>query len=855
MSQTGYTPILSYASGTASAVPSASNLTSSASGAELAVNYADGKLFYKDSGGVVQVMASKATGSIGGATTQVQFNNAGALGGSASLTWNGTVLTSSGFAGPLNGTVGATTPSTGAFTTLSASSTVSGTGFSTYLASPPAIGGTAAAAGSFTTLNSTGGALNGSIGATTASTGAFTTTTVSTSETLSYGTANGVAYLNGSKVLTSGSALTFDGSQLAVNAAAGGINMVVSSSGNTGSRIVGGTGAGLGAYLSLQAQGTNAFLIGTESSVSGGTSNNLMFYGYGSNSIIFAPATTESMRLTSSLLSVVPGATIQGLTVGRGAGAVATNTAVGSSALATNTTGNYSAAFGDRALTQNTTGATNAAVGSLALYSNTTGSNNASLGYSALYGNTTGGANTAVGREALQANTTASNNTAVGYQAGYTNSTNGGLTAIGYQAAYTTTAENVTALGYLTLKSNTTGAENTAGGVTALYSNTTGSYNTAWGRDALRNNTTANNNTAVGYQAAYTNTTGDLLSAVGRYALYSNTTGTQNSAVGQSALYSNTTGNYNNAFGSGALQVNSTGSNNTAIGQQALYFNTTASNNTAVGYQAGYTMTLGSANTFIGYQAGYNAASGGSQNTLNTFIGYQSGVSMTTGLKNSILGSFSGNQGGLDIRTANNYIVLSDGDGNPRGVFDGSGNFLVGTSTPQAKLTVINGSNTNRALYVEGYPSGLPTSSFYRDNTDAQYAITVRHDNAVSTSTGYMIQFLNQGGTGVGSITSTGTGTAYNIISDQRLKENIVDAPSASGDIDAIQVRSFDFISDKSSVKYGFIAQELVKVAPQAVHQPADPEEMMAVDYSKLVPMLVKEIQSLRKRLAALEAK
>lgn len=55
-----------------------------------------------------------------------------------------------------NASVGATTPSTGAFTTLAASSTVSGTGFSNYLASPPAIGGTTAAAGSFTTLSSTG---------------------------------------------------------------------------------------------------------------------------------------------------------------------------------------------------------------------------------------------------------------------------------------------------------------------------------------------------------------------------------------------------------------------------------------------------------------------------------------------------------------------------------------------------------------------------------------------------------------------------------------------------------------------------------------------------------------------------
>lgn len=54
---------------------------------------------------------------------------------------------------PINGTVGATTANTGAFTTLSASSTVSGTGFSTYLASSPAIGGTAACpAGTFTTL-------------------------------------------------------------------------------------------------------------------------------------------------------------------------------------------------------------------------------------------------------------------------------------------------------------------------------------------------------------------------------------------------------------------------------------------------------------------------------------------------------------------------------------------------------------------------------------------------------------------------------------------------------------------------------------------------------------------------------
>jgi hypothetical protein len=50
--------------------------------------------------------------SAGGSDTQVQFNSSGNLAGSANLTFNGTVLTAAGFSGPLNGSVGATTPST-----------------------------------------------------------------------------------------------------------------------------------------------------------------------------------------------------------------------------------------------------------------------------------------------------------------------------------------------------------------------------------------------------------------------------------------------------------------------------------------------------------------------------------------------------------------------------------------------------------------------------------------------------------------------------------------------------------------------------------------------------------------------
>lgn len=68
MAQTGYTPILIYSSSTAAAAPTAGNLTNSTLGSELAINIADGKLFYKDSGGTVQVIGWKTVPTTAGGT-------------------------------------------------------------------------------------------------------------------------------------------------------------------------------------------------------------------------------------------------------------------------------------------------------------------------------------------------------------------------------------------------------------------------------------------------------------------------------------------------------------------------------------------------------------------------------------------------------------------------------------------------------------------------------------------------------------------------------------------------------------------------------------------------------------------
>jgi hypothetical protein len=155
----------------------------------------------------------------------------------------------------------------------------------------------------------------------------------------------------------------------------------------------------------------------------------------------------------------------------------------------------------------------------------------------------------------------------------------------------------------------------------------------------------------------------------------------------------------------------------------------------------------------------------------------------------------------------------------------------------------------NTGNLLVGKTSQVSAGRFGVQYDSGQHGVGIDQD---FSGGGTFINFLVQNSP-VGSVQTNGSTTSYNTSSDYRLKENIVDAPSASDDIDAIQVRSFDWKADGSHQKYGMVAQELQAVAPEAVSIPDDPEEMAGVDYSKLVPMLVKEIQSLRARVQQLE--
>ena len=262
----------------------------------------------------------------------------------------------------------------------------------------------------------------------------------------------------------------------------------------------------------------------------------------------------------------------------------------------------------------------------------------------------------------------------------------------------------------------------------------------------------------------------------------------------------------------------------------------------------------------------------GDDGTVNTRIIQFSRAAAVTDIVN-ILGINAG-VGAADIALQASGGNVGIGTTSPSSIFNiktSNGQFLVqnGTSAAQMRISAFNNAgNANAALIFEGYSSeygrfdtsgnllvgttsSSPTNGNWLTSLPASAGAYHAIGHASGTPSGNYFQAFYYNASAIGSITQSGTtAVLYNLTSDQRLKTNIVDAESSSALIDAIQVRQYDWKSDGSHQRYGFIAQELVTVAPEAVHQPADPEEMMGVDYSKLVPMLVKEIQSLRKRLA-----
>jgi len=121
-------------------------------------------------------------------------------------------------------------------------------------------------------------------------------------------------------------------------------------------------------------------------------------------------------------------------------------------------------------------------------------------------------------------------------------------------------------------------------------------------------------------------------------------------------------------------------------------------------------------------------------------------------------------------------------------------------------------------------------------------------------------------GTGVGSITTTTSSTAFNTSSDYRLKEDVIEMEGSLDRLKGLKPCNFRWKSDGTRVD-GFLAHEAQEVVPEAVTGTKDAvddegnPDYQGIDQSKLVPLLTKalqeavaKIESLEERVAALES-
>jgi len=197
----------------------------------------------------------------------------------------------------------------------------------------------------------------------------------------------------------------------------------------------------------------------------------------------------------------------------------------------------------------------------------------------------------------------------------------------------------------------------------------------------------------------------------------------------------------------------------------------------------------------------------------------------------------------------------------PRGDAD------TGIFWPAANVVAITAGGSELARFASGSfrvgqtGSGSPGVS----NTVVGFALSDEGVMSVSREDGSSARFnTNTSGTLVdyrrqgvllGNIVITSSDASFLNLSDERRKENIIPASDPGSIIDAIEVVEFDWISSDEHVRFGVIAQQMNGVFPEAVIEGgSDPiEQPWGYAADKLVPMLLREIQLLRQRVAALE--
>jgi hypothetical protein len=269
-------------------------------------------------------------------------------------------------------------------------------------------------------------------------------------------------------------------------------------------------------------------------------------------------------------------------------------------------------------------------------------------------------------------------------------------------------------------------------------------------------------------------------------------------------LFLHSLGTQNVALGASALSAVTTGTSNTASGYRALLDNTTGTANTANGHQALHDNTAGGGNSAYGALALF-ANTMGVNNVAN---GYGALDNNTTGNKNVAVGYTAG----ANLSTGDNNIIIGSSAGSPG----------------MANTTVIGDGINQTRVFITGI-RGVQTG-----NANAQ---TVVIDSAGQLGT---------------------------INSSRRFKEDIQDLGEVSSRLMELRPVSYrykqPYADGSKPIDYGLIAEEVAAVYPDLVAKD-NVGEVQSVQYYKLIPMLLNELNkehretaALKEKLAAIEA-
>lgn len=288
---------------------------------------------------------------------------------------------------------------------------------------------------------------------------------------------------------------------------------------------------------------------------------------------------------------------------------------------------------------------------------------------------------------------------------------------------------------------------------------------------------------------------------------------------GATGDYSTAMGNRTTASGDYSTAM---GSNTTASGDNstAMVRNTTASgdNSTALGYYtiaSGFSSTAMGNNTTATYSVTalgrYNIGSGSNSSWIDTDPLFEIG------------------NGTSDANRSNALTVFKDGT------------VGIGTSSPDARV----GINTDAG--EDAFRARVNGTTKFK--VDANGAVSTYN---ATTSATFALNIQNN----ATNLLGRGRAYSWNTYSDRRIKSSIRDINYGLNTILKLRPTAYNHhntltdeksgatrLSSESAPDIGLIAQEVYKLVPEAVSKPASDDDLWSMDYTRLVPVLIKAIQ------------